>query len=125
MVYSETDSGRVWFIDLDGTTFVHNRYLSLKEDEYDEILPGVLNFFSKISHNDKIIIVSSRPNIFRGFTIKSLKHYGIRYDFLLLGMPKGPRILINDKKADGTETAFALNLVRNSPLNVPGKYFKI
>lgn len=125
MAFSKTDSGRVWFLDLDGTIFVHNKYLSLEKDELDELLPGALEFFSRVNNNDKIIIVSSRSDNFKEITIRSLKHYDIRYDYLLFNMPKGPRILINDRKPDGTKTSYALNLTRNSPLNVPEKYFEI
>lgn len=61
----------------------------------------------------------------RELTVRSLKHYNIRHDYILFNMPKGPRILINDKKQDGIETAFAINITRNSPLNVPDRYFEI
>lgn len=125
MVSSRINSERVWFLDLDGTIFVHNKYLTLRNDEFDEILPGVLDFFRRLNAKDKIIIISSRSDVFRELTIRSLEHYNIRYDHVILNMPKGPRIIVNDTKVDGTDTAYAINLTRNSPFAIPDKYYKI
>jgi len=38
---------------------------------------------------------------------------GIFYDILIMGLPRGERIIVNDSKPDGTKTATAINLVRN------------
>jgi hypothetical protein len=125
MTSSNVNSGRTWFLDLDGTIFFHNAYLTLEDGKFDIILPGVRDFFSKVNKNDCIIIASSRADTYKDFTVKSLKHYNIRYDYLLFNLPRGPRILVNDKKVDGTETAYAINILRNSGLSIPDRYYKI
>jgi len=104
---------KTWIIDLDGTIFLHNAYLQGK----DILLPGVKNFFDNISLNDKIILVTSRNESFRELTESSLIEYGIRYDFLIMNLPLGERILINDIKPTGLKTAYAINLARNKGLS--------
>ena len=43
----------------------------------------------------------------------SLAHNGCRYDRLLMGLPVAERIVINDTKPGGLETAVALNVPRD------------
>ena len=43
----------------------------------------------------------------------SLAHNGCRYDHVLMGLPVGERIVINDTKPRGLETAVALNVPRD------------
>ncbi|MEM3192236.1 MAG: hypothetical protein QW292_09140 [Candidatus Parvarchaeota archaeon] len=105
---------KTWILDLDGTIFKHNAYLEDNEDEL--VLPYVSDFISKISPNDYIIILTSRDEKFREATINALRKNNIRYDILLMGLPIGERILINDKKESGMKTAYAVNIKRNSGL---------
>jgi PhoPQ-activated pathogenicity-related protein len=104
---------KTWIIDLDGTVFLHNGYLLGK----DILLPGVKNFFDNIPSSDKIILITARNESFREFTERSLIGYGIRYDLLIMNLPVGERILINDKKPKGLRTAYAVNLTRNKGLS--------
>lgn len=108
-----SDLPKTWFIDIDGVVFRHNGYKSLAEDEYEELLPGVAEFFSHLSHDDKIILCTSRTEDVRARTEASLEHYGFRYDLLLMDLPIGERIVINDTKPRGLETAVALNVPRD------------
>ncbi|MEM3193004.1 MAG: hypothetical protein QW292_13165 [Candidatus Parvarchaeota archaeon] len=105
---------KTWILDLDGTIFKHNAYLEDNEDE--PVLPYVSDFISKISPSDYIIILTSRDEKFREATINALRKNNIRYNALLMGLPIGERILINDKKESGMKTAFAVNIKRNSGL---------
>jgi len=43
-----------------------------------------------------------------------LHETGIFYDQLVMGLPTGPRVLVNDAKPDGMKTAYAVNLVRDT-----------
>ena len=52
---------KTWILDVDGTIVKHNGYL---KDGYDTILDGVKEFFSKISPEDKIILLTARKNKF-------------------------------------------------------------
>ena len=44
----------------------------------------------------------------RGVTEKQLAEAGIFYDQLILGIGGGIRYLINDRKSDGRQSAFAI-----------------
>jgi hypothetical protein len=50
-------------------------------------------------------------------TERQLQEAGIIYDQLIMGIGGGPRIIINDNKPNGKETAFAINLERNKGIN--------
>lgn len=107
---------KTWIIDIDGVIFEHNGYKELKDGEYEKPLGGVKEFFSNIPKNDFVILVTSREEKYRFMTEESLKMNGIRYDIILMGLPVGERILINDKKPSGLKTAYAINLKRNKGL---------
>lgn len=103
---------KTWIIDLDGTIFLHNGYLHGR----DVLLPGVKEFFDNIPRNDIIILITARKEMFREITESSLLESGIRFDMLIMGLPTGERILINDTKPTGLKTSYAVNLTRNEGL---------
>lgn len=100
---------KTWLIDLDGTIVKHNGYLNGK----DELLPGAKEFISKISEDDTIIILTSREERYKEETERILKENGIRYDYIIFGLPVGERILINDEKPRGLKTAHCISLKRD------------
>jgi hypothetical protein len=100
---------KTWFIDLDGTLLIHNGY----KDSADELLPTTTEFMNTIGSEDIIIITTAREIKYKKQTIDFLKKKNIRFNHILFGLPSGPRILINDKKPDGTKTAYSLNVERN------------
>jgi hypothetical protein len=79
-----------------------------------EILEGTLQ---KLMEWDKkgynIILTTGRKESLRFVTEKQLSEVGIFYNHLLMGIGGGSRYLINDSKPEGTETAFAINIIRN------------
>lgn len=103
------------FCDIDGTIIKHN--CDIIKNIFDEpiILNNVLDTFKEWDKNNfKIILTTGRKESCREQTEKQLKSIGIIYDNLIMGLPNGDRILINDKKTNGIEnTAYAINLVRN------------
>jgi len=103
---------KTWIIDLDGTIFLHNGYLQGR----DILLSGVKEVFDNITPDDKIILITARNESFRELTERSLIEYGIKYDILIMNLPSGERILINDTKPAGLKTAYAINLTRNKGL---------
>jgi len=107
---------KTWVVDIDGVIFIHNGYKELKANEHEKPLNGVKEFFEKIPKEDFIVLLTSRKEQYRNITEKSLKENEIRYDVLLMGIPMGERILINDKKPSGLKTAYAVNLKRNEGL---------
>ena len=102
--------GHTWFFDLDGTIFKHN---GLWEDGYDTVLPGVKDLWSSIPADDMIIITTARRDMWKEDTIKCLKENHLRYDVLLFGIRHGERIVVNDEKPGGLQTAIAWNVKRD------------
>jgi FMN phosphatase YigB (HAD superfamily) len=108
--YSNLD--KTWIFDLDGTLVKHNGYKTSGE----ELLPGVKDFFSRISKDDKIIILTARESKYRKKTERFLKENNIRFDYIIYDLPVGERIMFNDKKPSGMKTAYAYNLERDTGL---------
>lgn len=115
-------------IDIDGVLLSHQGELS---DIYDqtlltlegdedaelEVLPGVydkLDKWSRMGH--KILLVTARKESMRKATEELLEHFAIPYDILIMGMPRGARYVINDKKSDGSNTAYGVNVERDKGL---------
>jgi mannose-6-phosphate isomerase-like protein (cupin superfamily) len=122
------------FCDIDGTILTHtgdivNNYLS-----DPSILVNVQETFKKWDKdNYKIILTTGRKESTRTRTEDYLQKAGIVYDELIMGLPNGDRVLLNDKKTNGVRnTAYAINLVRNKGMEhidltsqnvtVPDKY---
>ena len=105
---------KTWIIDVDGTIVEHNGYLKGE----DKLLDGVIDFFSKITPKDKVILTTSRQKKYEADLKKFLKKFNLRYDEIIFDLPFGERILINDKKLSGLKTAYAINKDRDAPLLV-------
>ncbi len=108
---------KTWLIDVDGTIVKHNGHLKGQ----DELLEGVKEFFAKISKEDKIILLTARHKKYRRRLVSFLASQGLRYDQIIFDMPHGERILSNDKKNSGLETAYAINKDRDAELRVSFK----
>ena len=105
---------KTWLIDIDGTIVKHNGHLNGE----DELLDGVIDFFSKITIEDKIIFLTARDKIHEAPLKKFLQNNNIRYDQIIFNLPYGERILINDKKPSGLQTAYAINGARDAALQL-------
>ena len=106
---------RTIICDIDGVLFRHFGDITLQHRQEPELLPGALE---KIREWDiecsTIILLTGRRESTRFETEEQLARYGIIYDYLIMGVSSGVRVLINDKKPDGIEdTAIAVNLIRN------------
>jgi hypothetical protein len=101
---------KTWFIDFDGTLVFQKSHMS----DQDEILPGTKEFFNKIDKDDYVIITTARNSVEHKERIaKFLISNNLKYDLIICDIPSGARILINDKKPDGTLTAYSFNLNRD------------
>ena len=107
-----SDLNKTWIFDLDGTLVKHNGYKNAEE----ELLPGVKEFFSKISKDDRIVILTARNIKYQQITEKFLNENNIRFDYIIYDLPTGERILFNDKKPSGLKTAYSYNLNRDTGL---------
>lgn len=109
---------KTWILDIDGTLVKHNGY---KIDGYDTLLQGVDEFFKTVPPNDKIVLLTARTEEYLPALRKFLAKNNIRYDILLIDMPMGERILVNDRKPSGLDMAFAINKNRDEVFDVKYK----
>lgn len=112
--------GKTYFIDVDGTIVGYKTWDELREFENlplenvnEVLLPGVKKFWEKILPEDKIIITTARYESHRMFTEKIFRDNGLRFDMLIMNLPNGPRILINDTPDILKEKAIAINVKRD------------
>ncbi len=106
------------FLDIDGCILPHPGHPN--NHIYDNLTPleGVKTTLDKwIMKDYKIILVTGRKECVREETIKQLKQHGITWDQLIMGVGGGTRILINDTKPNGEESAKAFVIKRNEGLN--------
>jgi hypothetical protein len=81
-------------------------------------LPGTVKKLSEWdSKGYNIVLITGRRESMRRATEEQLARLGVFYDQLIMGIGGGDRILINDNKPDGRETAFAINLERNKGID--------
>lgn len=102
--------GHTWLLDLDGTIVKHNGY---KHDGHDTLLDEALAFLNSIPESDMVVFITSRTEEYREMTEMFLCDNAIRYDHIIFNAPYGERILINDRKPSGLETAIAVNMIRD------------
>lgn len=105
--------GHTWLIDIDGTILEHNGYLN----ENEKLLPGVKEFWDNIPEKDFIILLTARSQDYWRSTLDFIKSQGLRFDHAIFNLPTGERILINDIKPSGLDTAIGINLERNIGLS--------
>ena len=103
------------FCDIDGTLVNHYGDIILNYQNDGVVLNNVIESIKMWDRNNyKIILTTGRKESTREITEKQLQNAGIVYDQLIMGLPNGDRVLINDKKTNGVKnTAYAVNLVRN------------
>jgi FMN phosphatase YigB (HAD superfamily) len=105
--------------DIDGTLVKHEiPTKNTSPNKQLELLPGTVEKLSEWDAKGyNVILITGRRESMRAATEKQLAEVGIFYDQLIMGMGGGPRIVINDNKPTGQETAFAINLERNKGIN--------
>jgi len=110
--------GHTWILDLDGTFVKHNGY---KTDGHDTLLDGALEFLRSIPEGDMVVFITSRTDEYKEITESFLTEHGIRYNHIIYNAPYGERVLINDRKPSGLNTAIALSVVRDERFNLTVK----
>ena len=105
------------FCDIDGTLLPHRGDI-LQNTMPTDALPNVADTIRSWDRaNHRIILTTGRKESTRAQTEHQLQASGIVYDDLIMGLPNGDRIVINDKKTNGVRnTAYAINLPRNGGL---------
>ncbi len=109
------------FCDIDGCLTPHTGSMSasLLVDEDIQLLPGTMQKFDEWNKKGYyIVLTTGRKESMRSFTERQLSSLGIFWDQLILGLPRGQRVVINDLKPDYNEpTALAINLERNKGIS--------
>ena len=112
----EKIDAKTLFLDIDGTLVEHkNPSITSLPSHKMNVLDGTID--KLLEWNKKgytIILTTGRRESNREITIKQLQEAGIFYDQLIMGVGRGPRVVVNDIKPDGMLTAYSVNLVRNN-----------
>ena len=108
-----TNLGHTWIVDVDGTIFQVNQ----PPYENDKLLPGVKEMWAQIPKDDMIVIMTARPKDIQEQTLQFIRDNGLRYDLAIFGVHHGERIVVNDNKPGGLQTAIAWNVKRNKGYN--------
>ncbi len=106
------------FCDIDGIIVEHTGNMTQQMEHTPTLLPGAKDKFVEWERaGHKIILTTGRRESLRPITEKMLTELGIFYDQLVMGLPRGPRIVINDMKPDSPiQTAIGICLPRNKGL---------
>ena len=106
-------------LDIDGCVFKHHgKGASYQWSSMSAIvLPGVKEQFNAWEKEGCcIILITARKESCRAVLEYMLKVNNLFFDYLIMGVPHGERIIINDKKSNGSNSCRAINLERNAGL---------
>lgn len=103
------------FCDIDGCIFKHHGDMMEIVSNPCEVLLGVRDMFKKWAHKGyTIVLTTGRPENRRAFTEQQIHEAGLFYSHLIMGLPRGPRVVINDvKPSKNIKMAACVNLERN------------
>lgn len=120
------------FLDIDGCIAKHTGSM-LGCMSGMELLPGTLDKLVEWDRKGyKIILTTGRREGMRKLTEEQLSSYGVFYDTLIMGVGRGPRVIINDLKYESEDLqiemynnpdwtpepmAIAINLIRNEGIS--------
>lgn len=106
------------FLDIDGCILTHYGTLQTQVTKLPVVLPNVLETLDEWEKEGHLIILTTgRKEYLREITEKQLMDVGVVYDRLIMGLNRGERIVINDKKPHADITvARAIELKRNEGL---------
>ncbi len=103
------------FCDIDGCIFKHRGDSVSILTEQCELLPGVMEAFKQwYHHGHTVILTTGRPESLRTLTEKQMFRVGLPYHKLIMDLPRGQRVIINDVKPGRyIEAARGINLIRD------------
>jgi|10_taG_2_1085330.scaffolds.fasta_scaffold00718_15 GTP:adenosylcobinamide-phosphate guanylyltransferase len=94
------------FCDIDGVLLKHNNH-STNNVEDNKALDGFTKLREMKKQNHRIILTTARNAKYRTQLEELLRQKEIYYDDLIMSLPSGPRLLINDRKPSKPFTAQA------------------
>lgn len=103
------------FCDIDGCIFKHHGDIAAIVSNPCILLPGVKKAFKTWGYGGyTIILTTGRPESLRNLTESQLRDTGLYYNHLIMDLPRGPRVVINDTKPESSlRTAKCINIERN------------
>lgn len=106
------------FCDIDGVLLHHHPH-STPDIEDNTLIPGFESLKMWKEKGHKIILTTARSKKFQPETEYLLSQLGIYYDEIIMDLPSGPRILINDHKPSKpfTSQANSIELTRDEGLS--------
>lgn len=115
---SQIDHGvhiKTIFCDLDGCVFLHRGHLGAVLSNPHILLAGVKERFKEwCDRGYTVIITTGRTESMRKLTEKQMCKAGLFWHRLIMDLPRGPRVVINDCKPEkNTKMAACVNLERN------------
>ena len=107
------------FLDIDGTILRFKGTYSdaIKNPHLRTLLKGTVELFLEWeAEGSYIVLTTARKECLREITEKQLLDHGLFWDQLIMGLGNGPRLLINDRKPNGDNSAYVINVQRNEGL---------
>lgn len=103
------------FVDIDGTIFKYRKFDTM-ESTPAVINWGVVKYLQAMNdEGHMIVLTSARPESMYKFTADEMNHNNIPFSRMVLGIERGPRILINDLDPEVDEPrAICYNLPRDA-----------
>lgn len=104
-----------YFVDLDGTLIKKNSgSFSENPEPIQDVVDLVNDEYKKGSF---VVITTERPLEMKQKTMQDLRTAGVRYNYLIMGIGTGARIIINDVESKSKEKrALSLNLITDKGL---------
>lgn len=107
---------KTWFIDFDGTIVMHRGKGA--NWQRDILLPNVREFFDRIGENDIVVITTARKSEEVQGIVEFMKENALSYHYILSDLPTGARVVVNDSKPSGYQTAYAINVERDAGMDI-------
>lgn len=103
------------FCDIDGCIFKHYGDMSTILHNKWKLLPGVRNIFAEwCKKGYTIVLITGRPESMRDFTHRQIIEAGLFCHHIIMGLPRGQRVVINDMKSgENIPTAASISIKRN------------
>tara|TARA_R110002020_G_scaffold46539_24_gene132429 strand:- start:5194 stop:5571 length:378 start_codon:yes stop_codon:yes gene_type:complete len=102
------------FLDVDGTLVKHKGNLHDMLTQEPIVINGTLEKLHEWRDQGYyIVITTARPKSNKNLLIEQLNAAGIVFDDIIIGLPSGRRVVINDKKPDMIHTAAGITLERD------------
>ena len=108
------------FCDIDGTIFEKPGEAEITDIDSTKVLPGSIEQLQKwYDQGHAIILTTARHSRLRGVTLDQLFYFKVPFTKLLMDLPVGVRILVNDNKPGSKcNRAIAISLNRNEGIHI-------